>query len=341
MKQSLINLDKSVQFTETFNSESDVESNNGTPTDVSFNNGFASFNGSSSVITYPGIARSLNTITFLVLLNSTTEDIITLSASHSITVSSGTISANGFSSSTIYVNGTQTTTVTSGCWLRITIVTSTSFSSNDIQIGFVSSYLDGSVDNLNIYNRALSSNEVELLYENALYREPVFENEIISIDSRNGGIFDKYDNSITNTDVLEVIESGIYHQSYNGVSSKLEVGNLGEIKSISFWIFYNGTNQSVLTIDGGTNNLTITSDTLSSLGDNRYVNGLDTDALSIGWNLVTIISAAGLNATDFIFGNESTNFFTGKTNIIKISLNELSLKTHTQLYNSTKNYFNK
>ena len=250
MKESLINLDKSVIFRETFNSESDVKNNSGSPTNVSFNNSFASFNGSSSIITYPGIERSINTISFLILLNSTTEDIINLSSSHSITISSGTISANGFSSPTIYVNGTQTATITSGSWVRITIVTSTSFIADDVQIGFVSSYLDGNLDNLIIFNRVLVSDEVDLLYENALYRVPVIQNTVINVDSRLGLIFDPYGNTITKTDVEILKDGAIYGVLYpDGTNARLDAGTsinlqLNNNLSCIFW-FKIGTLEDV------------------------------------------------------------------------------------------------
>lgn len=81
---------------------------------------------------------------------------------HKITVSSGTISASGFSSPTIYVNGLVSTTLAADSWQHVTVTTGTSFdSSSSMTIGKSSTtYLSGQIDEVKIYNYQLTKQQV-------------------------------------------------------------------------------------------------------------------------------------------------------------------------------------
>ena len=102
---------KRLVFREVFDSEQGVRSRGGVPTDVSISKGIGSFNGTTSKIVYPKV-HALKSIRIRLTATNTTQDIIKLSDTHSISVSAGTISATGFSSPTIYVNGVASSTLT-------------------------------------------------------------------------------------------------------------------------------------------------------------------------------------------------------------------------------------
>lgn len=168
---SKYNIEQSrIVFYEPFLSEQDVRINNGTPTGtVLFINGRIELS-TDGKITYSGVRRGVKTVRIVLNLDSTTEDIIQLTSSHSITVSGGTISATGFSAPTIYVNGTATSTITA-TKSEIVITTDTAIDVDDLVIGYVSGYLEGKLELVSFYNYSFIAAEISNLYEGKRFRD--------------------------------------------------------------------------------------------------------------------------------------------------------------------------
>jgi hypothetical protein len=124
-----------------------------------------SFNGSTSYISGPTY-NGVMTVSFWMKPNTTTQQILSLNATlASTSVSSGTISANNFTSPTIYVDGAVSSTVSNTNWHFIAITTGTAINASAITIGKTATgYYGGSLDDVRIYNRALSAAEVLQLY---------------------------------------------------------------------------------------------------------------------------------------------------------------------------------
>jgi hypothetical protein len=84
-----------------------------------------------------------------------------------ITSSSGVVSATGFISPTIYVKGILNSTLTGGTWNHIVVTTGTFINSNAITFGLANStYLNGQLDDIRLYNYALTSTQVKQLLNN-------------------------------------------------------------------------------------------------------------------------------------------------------------------------------
>lgn len=80
---------------------------------------------------------------------------------HRISVSSGTISATGFTSPTIYVNGKVFSTLVANEWQYITVTTGTGFTGSAIKVGFDNTnYTTGFFDEVKIYSSALTAAQV-------------------------------------------------------------------------------------------------------------------------------------------------------------------------------------
>ena len=83
---------------------------------------------------------------------------INLTSGAYITASGGTITATGFTSPTIYVNGAAGSTLTANVWNYITVTDTANTSANAITLGKANSaYTTGVIDDVRIYNRALSA----------------------------------------------------------------------------------------------------------------------------------------------------------------------------------------
>lgn len=120
-------------FAENFFNSEDVVLNRGTVFGSPTINKGLTANASGDYVTYPTL-REVRSVSFFITLDSTTEDIMTLSATHSIEVSGGTITATGFTSPTIRVDGVATSTITTAR-SHVTVTTATGFTADTIEVG--------------------------------------------------------------------------------------------------------------------------------------------------------------------------------------------------------------
>jgi len=312
-----------------------------TPTSVTFDQGTGIFGGTASKIVYLA-KRGVKSVRIKIALTTTTEDILKLSSSHNIVVSAGTITANGFSSPTIYVDGAATATVTTAS-KEIVVTTATAFTADDIQLGYVSSYLDGIVDLFGLNNTTLTASYISNLYNNKTYIELPDKisstvSKLLDVHALNGIIQTKYAD-ITNTDIVAHKEGGNVYSMYFD-TAKGVFGNIGTIGSLNLILFYDGTDQDgIIDLDGGTNTVEHASGTLTYWGDNAYINGVDTDTLSMGVNYITIIDNTGTAASAFQIGYDDTNYFGGKIGRCTVYSGVESLAQHSQFRSSNKKYF--
>ena len=90
---------------------------------------------------------------------------------HTIEITSGTLTGTGFSSPTYYVNGIASQTVASGSWQHIAITTATAFDPNNVDFGRISTtYMDGLLDEIKFYTYELTANQVLMDYQGGAVR---------------------------------------------------------------------------------------------------------------------------------------------------------------------------
>ena len=108
---------------------------------------------------------NIQTTSFWVNPTSTTTYLADLNGTQTITATSGTLAANSFTGSTIYVNGAISSTITANAWQHVVVTSTTAYAASAFAVGKVgANYLDGTIDDVRIYNRALSPREVRDLY---------------------------------------------------------------------------------------------------------------------------------------------------------------------------------
>ena len=112
------------------------------------------FNGTNSYIDIGNTGQTVKSISFWIKPATTTEDIIDLDGgTHTIEVSGGTLTATGFSSPTIFVDGVEATALSAGVWQHVVISTAAGFSASNMDIGRVSaSYFDGQLVDVRLYS---------------------------------------------------------------------------------------------------------------------------------------------------------------------------------------------
>lgn len=301
MKESIKGIDRNLIFRETFNSEQTVRRNGGQPTDIDFSNGIGTLNGASRKIIYP-IKYGVKTIRFKINLATTTENILKLSSTHNISVSSGTISATGFASPTIYVEGSLTSNITTG-WKEVMITTSTAFNADDIILGFISSYGEFDIDLIEIYNKALTAEEVSNLYNNLTYRD-VRDGLALDIDSRQGVIEDRRGNALTISGVevkkdnvncsYFTIGYGAYLRIQKNITVSTGITITGWFKFTS--LFSSTSDRNLMHLDSasnlyilGINRWGAIGATISNSGD---LVGIPTSHVNLKWYMISVTFAA-------------------------------------------------
>ncbi|MCL4366208.1 DUF2341 domain-containing protein [Patescibacteria group bacterium] len=136
-------------------------------------NGSLDFDGTATNRVTIGTAiNGVQSVSFWVKPTTNTDSFMDLDGgTHYITASSGTVSATGFSTPTIYVNGVSGGAVTAGAWNHIVVTTATSFNTTtSFTLGYKSAatadYLTGQLDDVRIYNYALTATQIKDVYNN-------------------------------------------------------------------------------------------------------------------------------------------------------------------------------
>lgn len=127
-------------------------------------NSSLNLDGNDDYISIGQTIPNIQTVALWIKPTSTTQSIIDLdNGTHKITISSGTVSASGFSAPSIYVDGKLNGTVPDTNWHHISVTTATPFSSSTLaKIGVSgSTYYSGKIDDIRIYNYPLTSTQVK------------------------------------------------------------------------------------------------------------------------------------------------------------------------------------
>lgn len=186
--------------------------------------------GSDDYVDLGDTNNNINTLSFWVKANSTTEVMIDLDGGiHTASSTSGTITANGFVSPTVYVDGVVASTVTTG-WHHIVFTTDTAIDANDVDIGRVgSSYFDGKIDHVRLYNYARTPAQIAWDYNRGkpiahwsfdeCSGDTVYDQSVIySSNAANNGTLNLGTSGVTATSTCASSTDGFW---YNGKDGKI------------------------------------------------------------------------------------------------------------------------
>jgi len=313
---------RSLVFRETFSSESECINNGGDPTDVTFDNGIGSFNGSSSVINYSPQILNDFTVRARVKFNAISGDV------EYIVSTNGAISGTyllAVNNTNFYFNIGGLETQPHGLTLNNTdyyefIITRSGdeifyyadgvYIGADTGVGTASttfmtlgkkpnfaSYFNGDMELVELYNYKLSDEEVANLYNNSRFIKPT-GSSLLEITAENGVIEDRIGNSFTNTDVEVVRDGEIFAHAYNGSSSSLASAATipPENFTICLWVKFNSldiTANTTLITAGATRfylrqNSATTARVQYYDGTTNLVISL-TNTISLEWFLYTVV----------------------------------------------------
>jgi len=126
------------------------------------------FNGTSDYVTMLALTggTAVTSVDFWVYPQTTTEYFVDLNGSAYVWSNAGTVTATGFTSPTIYVNGAVSSAIVAGQWQHVAITTGTGINASAPNIGKTptNNYLEGNIDEIKISTRILSADEIAETY---------------------------------------------------------------------------------------------------------------------------------------------------------------------------------
>jgi hypothetical protein len=219
----------------------------GVTTAVTFLNGIGTFNGSSSKVVFGKTYSGIKSIRIKFKPSSTTQNILKLTSSHSISASSGTLSATGVSSPTIYVNGSVSSTITTG-WNDVVVTTATGITVNALTIGYITSYLAGDVEIVEMWGSVLTANEITNLWNQSRYKQfsphgligaTNNATPILNVNAFLGSVKNTASTTAPTLTSVSVVKDAGYSMSINGSTSKIDCSNYNGLTgdlTISAWV---------------------------------------------------------------------------------------------------------
>jgi uncharacterized protein (TIGR02145 family) len=120
-----------------------------------------SFDGTDDYVNESASIGGVQAVSFWAKPTTTSQSFLQMASGVSVTSSSGTVSAGGFSAPSIYVNGVSGGTVLAGAWNHILVTTGTGVTANAIRLGLVgSTYYSGQLDDVRLYNYVPTTKQI-------------------------------------------------------------------------------------------------------------------------------------------------------------------------------------
>src|SRR3989339_1759388 len=228
----------------------------------------------------------------------------------------------------IYVDGVDQGTLTqSGTWNGWTT------SANPFRIGarntiLASTYWQGIIDDVKIYNTARDANQIRRDYESG--PPPVAH---WKMDEKTGDT--AYDTAGTNNGDLAgacpgaatcpIWTQGKYGSAlkFDGVNDYVSVANsLSNVRTVDFWVNNGNANDGLLELINNDTYISIASSAISATNfssASTYVDGVaGVTAISSGWHHVAVTTATGITASSIVIGEANSDFSAGSIDDVRV-----------------------
>ena len=138
------------------------QGNDGTVSGATITENSYDFDGTDDIITIGDVGTTAKTMSFWINLDSTTESILEESDNVGVFVSSGTMSYGSWDN--CFIDGVDTDTITTG-WHQVILTSTTNVDVSALRLGLVdTTYLDGQLSKVKVFNRVLSASDISYLY---------------------------------------------------------------------------------------------------------------------------------------------------------------------------------
>lgn len=270
-----------------------------------------------------GDVGNIQTVEFWLNNSNATDGILELiDNSTYVSISGSAITATGFTSPTTYVNGSSDSASLASGWNHVVVTDTTSVAAASFLIGEANGdYMSGIIDEVRVYNRALSDAEVRFHYNKG---GPVAHWKFN--EGSDSIAYDSTENDNDGTLYGEMATSSAYGWvsgkfssalSFDGVNDYIDVGDIGQnVKTVSFWLVAGATNKKILDLDGGTRYIEVDSNgDIQAQGftdPTIYINGVQGSRISTNaWQHVAVITNTAIDANNVDLGKVGANYFYG------------------------------
>ncbi|MFH1423487.1 MAG: LamG-like jellyroll fold domain-containing protein [Candidatus Nealsonbacteria bacterium] len=130
---------------------------------------------------------------------------------------------------------------------------------------------------------------------------------------------------------------------FDGADDYMNVGDVGNVRTIEFWINDANTADGVLELINNASYVSISGSAITATGFTSpaiYINGSSASAsLASGWNHVVVTDTADVAAASFLIGEADTDYISGLIDEVRIYNRALSADEVKQHYDQTKRNF--
>jgi hypothetical protein len=297
-----------------------------------------SFDGVDDYASLGSVSDSVRTISFWLKPNSGTDELMSLNGTQNISLSGGTLAANGISEPSIYVDGVLGATIDTG-WHQVSVTTATAIDANALEIGRISAnYYAGLIDHLLFYDYVRTPAQIAWDFDKgapaAYWNLDECQGNTAYDSARkspNGTIMLGAGGSQSSAGTCVVDASTAWYNgregrrngslSFDGTDDYVSVGNTGKsVNAISFWMKPNNLTQSIIALSA-TANVSVSAGTITTSGiasPTIYVNGLLGATVNSDWNHVLITTASSVSVSELYFGRSGSNYYNGQLDEIRL-----------------------
>jgi hypothetical protein len=317
-----------------------------------------SFNGTTAYVNVSASVGGVKTISFWVNPKTNGETLVDFDGgTHYISASAGTITASGFATPTVYVNGVSGGLLVANTWQHVEVTTATAFTASNITIGKKSStYFSGFIDEFAIDTSARTAAQVKADYnarslsDVAVRFGPDMGKALSSglvgywkMDESSGNPVDSSGNGVTLTNNgTTAFGSGKFGNAagpFNGSSRYFSTGTtISGVKTVSFWVYPAATTDNFINLASG-KYISASTGTLSATGfanASIFVNGVQTTTIAANsWQLVMITTETVVSADAFEVGRANGSYGVNNSYLdeVRVYNRTLSPAEIQQLYN--------
>lgn len=162
-----------------------------------------------------------------------------------------------------------------------------------------------------------------ILFEGAKFRSP---DEVAPPASYPDDSRYRRDGVFTNAPVWTRLPTGFWYIDFVAASSQLvTIGNISLARTLSFWFLPDSLSESILEELAATG-VSVAAGTIAYPSwDNCFVDGVDTDTLTLGWHHIVLTSTTDVIMSAFRLGLVNVTYLDGGLTLVTARRNELSI----------------
>lgn len=322
------------------------------------------FDGTDDYVAVGSVANSVKTISFWMRADDTTSrKIMDIDGTDQLELNgSSQVTATSFPGTTVvYIDGSSASSVVDTDWHHVLITDTTGVNVTAFDIGRVAAgYFDGKIDEVRMYSRVLSSQEIAGMSRLGAVKLTSSSLELqrgSSLESGLAGLWTFDGPDITTNHILDRSGQGKHGGFYGGATSTattvgklgqgfefdgsddyLSMGAVGNIQTVAFWLrVEDRTSREIIQLISGGEQIELNGSSQVTAtgfsGATVYVDGsTSSTVVDSGWRHVVVTNSSPINSTSLVIGNAGGSFLEGVIDDVRVYDRALTASEVRQLY---------